>query len=65
MSQGGLCNTDCGCSFEDFAPCGDGPYSDCVPAVAVQIDAYSAQFCNYCEGDWIMAPADSQGEDRK
>jgi hypothetical protein len=22
----------CGCSVEDFAPCGDGPFPECVPA---------------------------------
>ena len=25
----GLCNEDCGCGLEDFAPCQYGPYYDC------------------------------------
>ena len=28
----GLCNEDCGCGLDDFAPCGDGPYPDCEVA---------------------------------
>jgi hypothetical protein len=30
----GLCDPheSCGCSVDDFAPCGDGPFQDCVPA---------------------------------
>lgn len=34
-SQGhaGMCDgAGCGCGVDDFAPCGDGPYSDCAPA---------------------------------
>jgi hypothetical protein len=28
----GLCNDECGCSVEDLAPCGDGPYPNCMVA---------------------------------
>jgi hypothetical protein len=28
----GLCNEDCGCGLDDFAPCGEGPYPDCHAA---------------------------------
>jgi len=30
----GLCNEDCGCGIDDFAPCGDGPYPDCEAAIS-------------------------------
>jgi len=28
----GLSNCGCGCNLEDFAPCQDGPYNDCLVA---------------------------------
>lgn len=28
----GLCNTECGCSIEDFAPCNLSEILDCIPA---------------------------------
>ena len=29
----GMINDEgCGCGVDDFAPCGDGPYSECSPA---------------------------------
>lgn len=28
----GLCNDECGCSLDDFAPCGDGPFPECEMA---------------------------------
>ena len=28
----GLCNYDCGCGLDDFAPCPDGPLLDCLLA---------------------------------
>ena len=32
----GLCEpeTECGCGFDDFAPCGDGPYPHCKAAIS-------------------------------
>lgn len=31
----GLCSDECGCGVDDFAPCGEGPYSDCESAEAI------------------------------
>lgn len=28
----GLCNDDCGCGVDDFAPCEEGPWSNCIAA---------------------------------
>lgn len=28
----GLCNWECGCGIDDLAPCGEGPFADCVGA---------------------------------
>jgi hypothetical protein len=38
-SQGfkGMCDGECGCGIEEFAPCGDGPYSECAPAYALLV----------------------------
>lgn len=30
--QDGLCADHCGCGLDDFAPCGDGPHGNCIPA---------------------------------
>ena len=32
QGHAGMCNGECGCGVDDFAPCGDGPYSECSPA---------------------------------
>lgn len=36
----GLCDNDeCGCGLDDFAPCEDGPYSDCQLARKLTVPA--------------------------
>lgn len=32
IGAAGLCSYDCGCGLNDLAPCGDGPYTECVAA---------------------------------
>ena len=41
----GLCNDDCGCGFEDFAPCGEC-YCYCTPAYNNPQTAKSKGFDN-------------------
>lgn len=63
----GLCNDDCGCGLDDFAPCGDGPYADCVVARKVVKPAegdpehpitHERIFCPDADpGDTIYVPA--------
>ena len=51
----GLCNDDCGCGMDDFAPCGDGPYPDCALAIARQLGD-DERIGEVGPGDWIFTP---------
>lgn len=60
-------DTECGCHLGDFAPCGDGPYNDCQPAIKLTIpddpdadllDPQTGQkvYHGGKPGDWVMVP---------
>lgn len=57
-------HADCGCSLDDFAPCGDGPYPECVAARSLTVPAdrrlvYCGQvyYCGDFEpGDAVFVP---------
>jgi hypothetical protein len=55
----GLCNDDCGCGMDDFAPCGDGPYPDCVLA-QVRSLGDDERIGDAGPGDWIYTPLVSE-----
>lgn len=38
LNVDGLCNEECGCGLDDFAPCGDGPYPDCEAAIKLIVN---------------------------
>ena len=53
----GLCNEDCGCSLDDFAPCG-GPYGDCKPAL-MRVLGPDEYLSDYGPGDiWFYPTGD-------
>ena len=55
----GLCNEDCGCSLDDFVPCG-GPNGDCEPALMCILSA--DEYLGNCgPGDIWFYPAGSKG----
>jgi hypothetical protein len=63
----GLCNGDCGCGLEDFAPCGDGLHADCVMARRLIVTedgdvehpiTHERIFCpDFDPGDVVFIPA--------
>ena len=72
----GFVDTDaeCGCNLEDFAPCGDGPYSECQPAIKLiipddpdddLIDPQTGQRVSrrISEGNWLRVDHDGKPGD--
>jgi len=58
----GLCNDDCGCSVDDLAPCGDGPYPDCVAAISRVLK--DGEYLSDCgPGDVYFEPSNKQYAD--
>ena len=58
----GLCNGVCGCGLDDFAPCGDGPYSDCEMARKVT-KLNSGDLQHPITGEVIHCPDADPGDD--
>ena len=58
----GLCNGACGCGLDDFAPCGDGPYPDCV-AAKKQVMPEDRDLRDPDTGELISCPDASPGDD--
>lgn len=55
LGAAGLCNDECGCGLEDFAPCGDGPKPECMAAKVEVLD----EPCGECgPGDLWYSPLD-------
>lgn len=69
----GLCREACGCGLDDFAPCGDGPLGDCVPACRTRVppgkdlvDARNGKPVDLSEfdaGDEVFLPINVPGDD--
>lgn len=57
MGGEGLCNDDCGCTLEDFMPCGN-PCPECVVAKKVILTTQDAELGYYglSVGDIFMRP---------
>lgn len=52
---------ECGCGLGDFAPCGDGPYPECVAARALIVPAEGTIRCPEAEpGNTIYVPLTSE-----
>jgi hypothetical protein len=58
----GLCEDECGCGLDDFAPCADGPFPTCKPAMTKVLTAENINDYYYLDdvqvGDTIYTPSD-------
>jgi len=58
----GLCNDECGCGLDDFAPCGDGPYPNCEMARKLIVPKDGPLY-HPITGELVSCPEASPGDE--